>query len=257
MTLEKRFNMETDTSLDLSIGRLLLLTFVPAILMLAIIVVLTVFFSDVIPPTLSQMIAILLVLVPFELGVILYTSKKEYGRCSLKSAFIYNNKLSIGKLLLKTLLPLIIAIVAVMIIKPFENQFMFDTIFKFVPESFKHDDFVNQVNSYPKVTIIISCIAMILLNGFAAPIVEELYFRGFIMPRLSRFKGFAPVITTVLFSLYHLFSPWENITRIVAMMPYHFVVWKEKNIYIGIVLHCFLNVLSSIFFTVTMFQLMA
>ncbi len=237
--------MEVKSKAELSVGKLLLLTFIPAILIVLLYALLVTLCATVIPPVLSILLAIVLVLIPFELGVILYISKKEYGSFSLKSAFIFNNKLPVMKLLLYAIIPFIIGGLAFMVIQPFENRILLDTVFKFVPKQYLLADFINQIGNYPKATIIITLILYLLLNGFAGPIVEELYFRGYIMPRLSRFKGFAPIITAVLFSLYHLFSPWENVTRIVAVTPYHYVVWKKKNIYIGMIVHCSLNLVSS------------
>jgi membrane protease YdiL (CAAX protease family) len=45
----------------------------------------------------------------------------------------------------------------------------------------------------------------------------------------------------VLFSLYHFFSPWQNPGRILAFAPWVYVVWRKKNIGIGIAVHCLMN----------------
>jgi hypothetical protein len=34
-----------------------------------------------------------------------------------------------------------------------------------------------------------------------------------LLPRISRFGGWAPLINTVLFSLYHFFTPWQLLGR--------------------------------------------
>jgi len=39
------------------------------------------------------------------------------------------------------------------------------------------------------------------VNGFVAPITEELYLRGYLLPRISRFKVWAPLINGGLHSL--------------------------------------------------------
>ena len=44
--------------------------------------------------------------------------------------------------------------------------------------------------------------------------VEEMFFRGYLLPRISRLGAWAPLVNTVLFSLYHLFTPWLNVGRI-------------------------------------------
>jgi AcrR family transcriptional regulator len=40
-------------------------------------------------------------------------------------------------------------------------------------------------------------------------VVEELYFRGYLLPRISRFGGWAPVINCCLFALYHFWQPFN------------------------------------------------
>ena len=86
----------------------------------------------------------------------------------------------------------------------------------------------------------------IIFNGLLGPFVEELYFRGFLLPRMNLLGKFAPLVNAVFFSIYHFFSPWENITRIIALTPLVYTVWHKKNIRIGIFVHCGMNTLSMI-----------
>jgi membrane protease YdiL (CAAX protease family) len=44
----------------------------------------------------------------------------------------------------------------------------------------------------------------LVLSGVVAPVVEEMYFRGYLLPRLSRLGRWAPVLNVTLFALYHL-----------------------------------------------------
>ena len=84
------------------------------------------------------------------------------------------------------------------------------------------------------------------LNGIAGPLVEELYFRGYLLPRIPSRRGWAPLINVILFSLYHFFSPWQNVTRIVALIPLVYTVAWKRNIYLSIFTHCILNTLGMI-----------
>jgi membrane protease YdiL (CAAX protease family) len=76
-------------------------------------------------------------------------------------------------------------------------------------------------------------------------VVEELYFRGYLLPRLARYGWWAPAINTVLFSLYHFFTPWQNLTRILALLPMVYAVWGRRDIRIGLGAHVMLNLASS------------
>ncbi|NLT40253.1 MAG: CPBP family intramembrane metalloprotease, partial [Clostridiales bacterium] len=64
----------------------------------------------------------------------------------------------------------------------------------------------------------------------------------------------APLIVTVLFSLYHLWLPLENIFRIFAFFPAAFVAMKKKNIYITIAFHCLCNLFSTAGFIISVYR---
>ena len=53
-------------------------------------------------------------------------------------------------------------------------------------------------------------------------------------------------INVLLFSAYHLFSPWQNATRIIGFAPLVYVVAWKRNIRIGMWAHCLTNTLGMI-----------
>jgi len=61
---------------------------------------------------------------------------------------------------------------------------------------------------------------------------------------LKEIGKWIPIVNATLFSAYHLFSPWEFITRIIACFPFVYFVYKKKNIFLGMVVHCTLNTVS-------------
>lgn len=54
---------------------------------------------------------------------------------------------------------------------------------------------------YPKSVVLLTFGALLIVNGLAAPIVEELYFRGYLLPRIAGFGRKAPYLETVFFTL--------------------------------------------------------
>ena len=79
--------------------------------------------------------------------------------------------------------------------------------------------------------------------GIGVPIVEELYFRGYLMSRISRFSTWASVITVALWALYHFWAPWSFLGYLLAFIPIAFVVLKTKNLYIAIIGHMLANLI--------------
>jgi membrane protease YdiL (CAAX protease family) len=75
------------------------------------------------------------------------------------------------------------------------------------------------------------------LTGISLPLIEELYFRGFLLPRIAHLGGWAPLVSTVLFSLYHFWSPWVFVSRVIFMFPGFWFAWQNKDIRLSIGMH--------------------
>jgi hypothetical protein len=80
-----------------------------------------------------------------------------------------------------------------------------------------------------------------LFVAFLGPLVEELYFRGYLLPRMNGKLG--PLLHSFLFAAYHVFTPWMIITRTIGLLPLIYAV-KHKNIYVGIIVHILLNTID-------------
>ncbi len=238
---------------QLSLHKLLLYVFIPALLIFGTYSLATQF-RAIIPPFLSFMVIILVVLIPIEIGIILYFSKKETNQFNLSGAFLRYEKMPVYKTLGISVVLILIGGIVFTYISPLERNIMFQTIYKNVPEYYKLSDFFVHYKDYPRFIIIVSFLLYAVSDGILGPIAEELYFRGFLMSRISRFGIGAPVIITVLFSAYHLFSPWEFFTRIIACLPFIYCVYKTKNIYIGMIVHCSLNTASVIMAVLSMIK---
>jgi membrane protease YdiL (CAAX protease family) len=82
------------------------------------------------------------------------------------------------------------------------------------------------------------------VNGLTLPIIEEVYFRGHLLPRLARFGGWAPLLNLALFSLYHFWSPWQIVSRLIWLLPWVYVVHWKRNFYLMLIAHCASNLLG-------------
>jgi hypothetical protein len=83
-----------------------------------------------------------------------------------------------------------------------------------------------------------------LVVALLAPTVEELYFRGYLLPRMPRMRGWAPVVHAALFALYHTWTPWMVVARTLALLPLILIVRRKRNLYVGIIAHCLLNAID-------------
>jgi hypothetical protein len=58
---------------------------------------------------------------------------------------------------------------------------------------------------------------------------------------LAWLRGWAPVVSGLLFSLYHLFTPWQQLPRLLVLLSLGYVVQSNRNIYWGMIVHCTFN----------------
>lgn len=188
------------------------------------------------PIFLSLMLAILFGLIPTQLGILLITARRETKK--ILDVISFTEKMSTIKTVFWAIPLLFISIIVFMIVAGMEHSLW--SIFNWVPEWFRLDRFSAESSSQGMIYLML--ILGFILNGVLGPLVEELYFRGFLLPRMNRLGKWSPFVNVVLFSLYHFFTPWENITRILALIPFVYAVWYKENIYIGIIVHIALNV---------------
>lgn len=195
------------------------------------------------------MLAILLGLIPVQLGILFFAARHEGKK--IKDIINFKEKMSPKKTFFWVLPCLLFSLLTFTLVAQAEHSLW--TIFDWVPEWFRIDRF--EIGSMDLAALRLTVVLNFILNGLLGPFIEEIYFRGFLLPRMSVLGKLAPLANAVLFSLYHFFTPWENITRIIALIPYIYAVWYNQNIRIGLFVHCTLNTLSAIGMVFTLMSL--
>ena len=82
-----------------------------------------------------------------------------------------------------------------------------------------------------------------LLANIVAPAIEELYFRGYLLPRMARYGRLGLILNGALFAVYHFWSPWNVISRAIAVLPLG-IAARKGNVYVPLVAHCLINTLG-------------
>ena len=194
------------------------------------------------PPLLGLLLAVLCVLLPLELGYLLYLGRQRNGRFSLAGIVLYQERMPARRLALAVLL-LFGWAVGSNIALAWIDRLLFDRLFAWVPSWFLLDV---DADRYARSTLVVTLLASLVVSGIAAPVVEELYFRGYLLPRLTRLGRWAPVVHIILFALYHVWTPWLAVTRIIYFLPTVYAVWRQRNIMIAIWVHCLGNTLGTL-----------
>lgn len=246
---------KTNLTNNMSMLKVLALIFIPTLAFTTTYIILGLA-QQAIPSIVLFSLLAIITLFLFQLVVVLLVTKKEFGNISFKSVFAYNEKMSIWKIVLYGIVLFAFTGLLSITVTPLENLIfasLNERLMSIIPEYFNWNNIV-QLKAYSQGILVFTCIIYFILNVLVGPIVEEMFFRGYLTNKISRFGNFAPLIITILFSLYHLWLPFNNIFRICAFFPAAFVAWKKKNIYITIVFHALCNLVSTISFIVSVFS---
>ena len=186
-----------------------------------------------------------LVVVPIELGYLLFHAKRTTGSFSLEQTISYRERLRPRALVLWTA-GLVGWFMAFLVLSTvFADRWLAETFFSWMPESVLQFSMVGDAGTEPvSGAAFAALIAVALLfNGVLGPVVEELYFRGHLLPRIERLGRGAPVLNTVLFSLYHFWTPWQNPARIIGFLPLAWAAWRKRSVQVSMTAHVTINLL--------------
>lgn len=241
MVFESMFPERNATSrIDRRVGSagtatVLLLHLLPGILFLPVFLVLARVFSRIgAPALLAVYIAGSVTLIPFFAIVLIRSS----------GAVHYRQKVSPRIMIPAAVCTLAWAVLVFAVISPYLADPIQENLFGWIPD---WADFAGQYRDpagFDRSWLILTWVVGAGIGSVAIPVAEELYFRGYLLPRLGRLGAWAPLVNTVLFAVYHFAQPWLIPTRILATAPLFYAVWWKRNVTLAIAVHVALNLVG-------------
>jgi uncharacterized protein len=182
------------------------------------------------PPVWGMFLAVVFVVAPVELGIIrIYAAKLD-----LRAP----NRRDLVQLLLPTLAAAAIAPGVVQWAEPTLHR-VFDEI---APVWWDLDP--HQATSQPEWVIAVTMAGWALTFVVIGPVVEELYFRGFLLPRIPAGRAAAIITNAALFAVYHFWQPYAWLTVFVFALPLAFVARRTRGVVVAACVHCAVNALT-------------
>jgi len=196
------------------------------------------------PPAMAVYLAIVFVLIPFELGYLIYQARKN--GTSLGEIVLYRQRVPKGQFVLLVGALFVWGIIISPLVLPVDF-FVKENLFSWLPWWLDiSNGLAKGFARFSTRVLLITWVFGLIVNGIVAPVVEEMYFRGYLLPRISRLGVWAPVVNTVLFSLYHFFSPFQIVSRIIQFLPVVYAAWWKRSIYVSMASHVLGNVAGSV-----------
>ena len=193
------------------------------------------------PSMYMLLFAELAILAPLVFIHLLWSSRRQYGHFSFSKLIAYTDKLSLKSFLIWSAGGILAIFIVYVPLYPV-GQFFRESVFSWLPEwyfnpSYGTDDMRLIARAF---------LFGIFIDGFIGPVTEELFFRGYLLPRMAYLKKWAPIVNGVLFGLYHFWQPYNLLATMAVGIILSYVVWKKRNVYLGIAIHCTINVLGAI-----------
>ena len=180
-------------------------------------------------------------LTPLALSHLFYTGHKINRKLSLRNVIAFNTKLPLKTTLLWSLIGVVACLAIYIPVYPI-GIFLRQSVFGWLPEWYFNPGFGTDDATLVAKMFLVG----ILIDGLIGPTIEELFFRGYLLPRMSYLKNWAPIINGMFFGLYHFWQPHNFIGSMAIGMILSYIVWKKKSVHLGIIIHCSLNVIGAL-----------
>lgn len=205
------------------------------------------------PAGVTLLLGFLLVGIPIELGYLLRLGKRRNGRSSLQGIVLNRERIPAWQYPVFFLAFLSFAFGALALLSPV-TEVLAGRVFGWLPW-FLRPDGVSPFAPPHRGWVLAGLVLGLVVDGLINPVVEELYFRGFLLPRLGqRLGAWAPLVGALLFTLQHFWQPYNYPLLIVLQIPLVYAVWWKRNIYLGILVHCGGNLLGAALSLVSFFS---
>lgn len=191
-----------------------------------------------------------LVLVPLELGCLSIVARRTTGSWSPLALTDYKCKLPLQRLLPIAIGLAIWFIVALIAWISLLEGWVIERLRAWVPGSILQFAQTGAQGDLPSAGIVAALLVIaFVFNGLVGPMTEELYFRGYLLPRIDRYGAWAPVLNTLLFSIYHVWTPWRWPQIAVGFLPLALVAWRTRSLYVSMTAHVTVNIVFLLMLT--------
>lgn len=205
------------------------------------------------PPIMALGVTILVAEVPLSWWLIVRTVRQETGgRFSFKDAFPWVESIPWWQFLIIGVPAVLLSMIIIFAGTNF-GEAIRPVLFGWVPDWFVMSADPEMFMGMPRGVLIamwlISIFVMTGIGGFT----QELYSRGFLLPRTVHLGLKAPALNALWFAVFHMISPWGWPGFFILALPWAYLVWWKRSIKIGLFAHIGMLALQSAGLTLVVF----
>lgn len=228
---------------QLSLSRAFLLQLLPGVFSSTGFLILAYSFRDTGASALFFLaLAVVVLEVPVSFWLMARELKREGQAGQWHAAFPWRKRLKLSRYLLIGLPLIVMSIAAMGIFSTQVGPVLRAAWFSWVPAWAIMAPGGNPLGSVPLGLFMSVVLAMIFIGGT----VQELYARGFLLPRIAHKGAIAPLIGAVYFAVMHLIAPWDWPAFLIIALLWSYTVWWTRSVWIGVFAHVGMLLLNGV-----------
>ncbi|AMM51821.1 hypothetical protein TH61_12415 [Rufibacter sp. DG15C] len=191
---------------------------------------------------LSFLVALLFITIPLHVYLLLREGKRINGFYTLRGVNLYHQPMPAWQYVLFFFAFIAWAFGLLFLLAPVK-EFLLEDVFYWLPAYLKGSE---QVQPLSYQAMLLFLVLQILVDGLIIPVVEEFYFKGYLLSRMTSLGVYAPLVSAALFAFAHFWQPYNYPLIFLIQLPLTYLVWYKKNLYLGVYLHVFGNLFGAI-----------
>ncbi len=205
------------------------------------------------PHLLPLMMAITFAEVPVAWGVMVYLGRREPRGFSWKTLLLYRTAVPIWQYVAIGVPLILFSMILIGGVGPQVQDAIVPRFFAWLPEWFvlspSPDSMLRLSRTALLAVWVFSFVSLTVLGG----LTQEVYFRGFLLPRMTRMGAWAPAANALLFAIFHFVAPWHWGVFFLMVLPWSYVVWWKRSLRLGIFVHSGMLLLQWVGMTLLVF----
>jgi len=196
-----------------------------------------------VPPDLALLAGSGVVAVAIRIGYLLHLGRTVSGGYSLRDVVGYRARLPAWRFLGLFGLGVALGLGLYFVLTPVSN-FLATRAFGWLP--FYLLPSWDPVHAgFGRGVLLVYLATQLIFNCLVAPVAEEMYFRGNLLPRMAPTKGpWAPVVSSALFAVQHFWQPFDAPFLFLFWLGFGPIIMRTRCLRLGIALHITSNVLG-------------
>lgn len=190
------------------------------------------------PVVFALALTILLVEVPLSWFILIRVVRQETGgRFSFGDAFPWAAAISWRYYLLIGVPLIVFSMIMIGGVGPRIESLLIGTAFGWVPDWFVMRAEPASLGALSRPALLTLWVLMLVAMVIAGGVTQELYSRGFLLPRMRQAGPLAPAVNALFFAMLHAIAPWGWPAFFLMTLAWAYAVWWLRSVRIGIFVH--------------------